>query len=107
MSKLVSLEVVIEQFLCDATLLMSHIPHYRWTVTDDTLNDEIAHNRGNGFRGVDINLINICALEYPLTVLIHLLAIKDKLAEGWSYGHNHIHAHAHYYINVGKGRKNL
>jgi hypothetical protein len=95
MSNLAPFEVVIELLLCDATLLMCHIPNHRWTLTDDMFDGEIAHNRGNGFRGVDINLINICALEYPLTVLIHLLAIKDKLAEGWSYGHNHIHAHVH------------
>ena len=92
-----TLEVFLELFLADATMLMCHVPHHRWAVINDSFDGEVAHNLADWLRGIDIDLIHIRPIEYPLSVLISLLATKDKFAEGWSDGYNDIHA---LYLNI-------
>lgn len=71
-----TLEVVQEILFADSPILMSHVPHHRWTVINDTFDGEVAHNLADGLACVYIDLIHIRVLEYPLSVLITLLATK-------------------------------
>jgi len=80
-----TLEVVKELFLGDATKPMRLIPYHRGGIIDDALDGEVAHNPRDWLGGIDINLIHIRALEYPFAVFIHLTTIEDCLAEDWSY----------------------
>lgn len=95
-----TLEVFLELFLADATMLMCHVPHHRWTVINDAFDGEIAHNFADWLRGVNIDLINIRSIEYPLAVLISLLTIKNKLAEVWSDGNYYIHTYSKYFFII-------
>lgn len=92
-----TLEVFLELFLGDATMLMCHVPHHRWAVINDSLDGEVAHNLADGLRGIDIDLIHIRPIEYPLTVLIQLQSFEDGITEARSYGYNDIHA---LYLNI-------
>ena len=79
-------EISIEILFANPTAFMGNYPYLARVIFNHSGNGEIAHNLTDGFRGVDIHLVNVSALEYPFTVLIHLLALKDGLTEGWSYG---------------------
>lgn len=81
-------------------MLMCLIPYHRWGITDDTLYGEVAHNLADGLACVYIDLIHIRVLEYPLSVLITLLAIKDKLAEVRSDGNYYIHTYSKYFFII-------
>jgi hypothetical protein len=65
---------------------MGLIPYHRWGIIYDTFDGKVADNLANWHRGVDIHLVYVSALEYPFAVLIHLLAFKYGLTEGWSDG---------------------
>ena len=81
-----TLEVVKELFLGDATKPMRLIPYHRWGIIYDPFDGEVAHNLADWLTCIDINLIHIRVLEYPFTVFIQLATIEDCLAEDWSYG---------------------
>ena len=87
-----TLEVVQEILFADSPILMSHVPHHRWTVINDSLDGEIAHNLADGLRGIDIDLIHIRVREYPFSVLISLQPLENGITEARLYGHYDIHA---------------
>jgi len=92
-----TLEVVQEILFADSPILMSHVPHYRRTVINDTFDGEITDNPTNWLGDIDVNLIHVRASEYPLTVLIQLQSFEDGITEARSYGYNDIHA---LYLNI-------
>jgi hypothetical protein len=65
---------------------MCYFPHIGFLIFNHFINGEVTDNPTDWLGSININFINIYMLEYPLAVLIFLLAIKDKLAEVGSDG---------------------
>lgn len=86
MSLVTPIKVSIKILFADSATLMCDSPHFRWLMCNNGCNGEITDNLTYRLRGVDIHLVYVSALEYPFAVLIHLLALKYGLTEGWSDG---------------------